>query len=299
MSDDSSGSHQPNSGPEPSKLAPGLHLVATPIGHMGDLAPRAQATLATAELVLCEDTRVTGALLHRLGLKRPLMAYHEHSAERLRPRILARLIEDAAIALVSDAGTPLVSDPGYKLVRAAIEAGIAIHVVPGPSAVLAALLISGLPPDRFFFQGFLPAKEAAKRTVLAELAPLRATLVLFEAARRLPATLVLLAETLGTREGAVVREITKRFEEVRRDRLDRLADHYREAGPPKGEVVIVIAGAGAPAARDDAEIERRLRDALARLPPARAAALVARETGFAKAELYRRALALGAVDDEP
>jgi 16S rRNA (cytidine1402-2'-O)-methyltransferase len=279
---------QPSGASGRSKLAPGLHLIATPIGNLGDLSPRALASLAAADLVVCEDTRVTGRLLHGQGIARPLLAYHEHNAARMRPQILARLRAGAAVALTTDAGTPLVSDPGYKLVRAAIAAGIPVLTVPGPSAAIAALTVSGLPTDRFLVAGFLPARGAARARALGELAAVRATLVLFEAARRLPAALAELAQ----REAAVARELTKRFEEVRRGRLDRLAADYARAGPPKGEVVLVIGppASGAPASA--AELDAALETALASMAPAAAAAAVAATSGRPRREVYRRALAL-------
>ncbi|HET6519938.1 MAG TPA: 16S rRNA (cytidine(1402)-2'-O)-methyltransferase [Geminicoccaceae bacterium] len=285
---------QPSHADARSKLAAALHLVATPIGNVGDLSPRALATLRDADVVACEDTRVTGGLLRRHGVTRPLVAYHEHNAERVRPELLARLCAGASVALASDAGTPLVSDPGYKLVRAAIGAGIGVLAVPGPSAALAALTVSGLPPDRFLFNGFLPARAEARRRAIGELAAVPATLVLFESARRLPATLADLAGALGPhREAAVARELTKLFEEVRRGRLDELAAHYAAAGPPKGEVAVVVGPpppAGATA--DEAEVERALARALEEMSPAAAAAAVAAATGRPRREIYRRALAL-------
>ena len=209
-----------------------MHLVATPIGNVGDLSPRARAALSDADVVVCEDTRVTGKLLRLCGISRPLMAYHEHNAARVRPQIVARLEAGDAVVLASDAGTPLISDPGYKLVREAIAAGSEVFAIPGPSAALAALTVSGLPTDRFMVIGFLPQAAGARARAVADLEAVRATLVIFEAARRLPATLAALAEALGTREAAVARELTKRFEEVRRGTLDQLAAHYRDAGAP-------------------------------------------------------------------
>jgi 16S rRNA (cytidine1402-2'-O)-methyltransferase len=283
---------QPSGAAERSKLAPGLHLVATPIGNLGDLSPRALAVLRAADLVVCEDTRVTGRLLHHHGIERPLLAYHEHNAARMRPKLLARLRSGAAVALASDAGTPLVSDPGYKLVRAAIAAGAEVFAVPGPSAVLAALIVSGLPTDRFLMAGFLPERGTARRRALAELGAVPATLVLFESARRLPATLAELAAVLGPREAAVARELTKRFEEVRRGSLAELAAEYAREGPPKGEVVLVIGAAAAGTPSADGEVDAALGEALATMSPAAAAAAVAAATGRARREVYRRALAL-------
>jgi 16S rRNA (cytidine1402-2'-O)-methyltransferase len=274
-----------------SALDPGLYLVATPIGNLADLSARARAVLAAADRVLCEDTRVTGKLLHHLGLEKPLVTYHEHNAERRRPALLAELARGAALALVSDAGTPLVCDPGYKLVREAREAGIAVHPIPGPSAVLAALTASGLPTDRFYFQGFLPTKAGARERVLAELAPLKATLVLFESAARAADTLDALAAGLGPREAVLARELTKRFEAFRRGGLAELAEGCRRE-PPKGEVVLVVAGAGEAVDMDDDAVDAALRDELARHGPSEAARLVARRSGRPRRALYARALDL-------
>jgi 16S rRNA (cytidine1402-2'-O)-methyltransferase len=284
---------QPSGEVEGSKLAPGLHLVATPIGNVGDLAPRALNALRAADLVLCEDTRVTGKLLQLCDARRPLTPYHEHNAARMRPKILARLSAGASVALVSDAGTPLVSDPGYKLVREAIAAGIEVLALPGPSAALAALTVSGLPTDRFLVAGFLPPRAGARKQAIAELGAVRATLVLFEAARRVPDSLAELATTLGPREAAVARELTKRFEEVRRGTLAELALHYAAAGPPRGEVVLVIGPPAHTASALGAEdLDAALEKALATMAPAAAAASVAAATGVARREVYRRALAL-------
>nr|WP_184045328.1 16S rRNA (cytidine(1402)-2'-O)-methyltransferase [Roseospira visakhapatnamensis] len=273
-----------------------MYVVATPIGNTGDITPRALSVLRSAAVIACEDTRVTGSLMARLGIATPLMPYHEHNAARQRPQVLARLADGQAVALVSDAGTPLVSDPGYRLVGAVIEAGYPVVPIPGASAPLAALVASGLPSDRFLFAGFPPSKDGARRRFLAELAPIPATLVLFESARRLPASLMAAAETLGDRPAAVCRELTKLYEEIRRDRLPALAAHYAEAGPPRGEVVLVIGPpasdvAAGPPSEDDQD--DRLRAALAEgLRVKEAAARVAAETGVPRRDLYRRALAL-------
>jgi 16S rRNA (cytidine1402-2'-O)-methyltransferase len=283
---------QPSGEDQRSKLAPGLHLVATPIGNVGDLAPRALAALRDADLVVCEDTRVTGKLLHLCAAARPLMAYHEHNAARVRPQILARLRAGASVVLVSDAGTPLVSDPGYKLVREAIAQGADVLALPGPSAALAALTVSGLPSDRFLVAGFLPVKAGPRRQAIAELGAVPATLIVFEAARRVPQTLAELATALGPREAALARELTKKFEEVRRGSLAELAAHYAAAGAPRGEVVLVI---GPPADRGEVapdDVDEALRDALTCMSPAAAAASVAAATGLGRREVYRRALAL-------
>ncbi len=276
---------------ESSKLAPGLYLVATPIGNLADVTLRALAVLRSADVVLCEDTRVTAKLLARYRIAAATQPYHDHNAERVRPAILARLKVGAAVALVSDAGTPLVSDPGYKLVRTALAEGIAVTVVPGPSAALAALLISGLPPDRFLVAGFLPPKAAARRRALAAIKAVDATLVLFESAPRLGERLADMAEVLGPRPAAVARELTKLHEEVRRATLADLAAHYRAAGAPKGEVVVIV-GPPAPAAPSEAELDRALGDALARKSLREAVDDVVAATGARRRAVYARALAL-------
>jgi 16S rRNA (cytidine1402-2'-O)-methyltransferase len=267
-----------------------LYLVATPIGNLGDLSPRALAVLEDADVVLCEDTRVTGKLLGLCGLRRPLLAYHEHNAARMRPRILERLGAGATVAVVSDAGTPLVSDPGYKLVRAAIAAGIAVVAVPGPSAAIAALIVSGLPTDRFLVAGFLPTRRAQRRRAIAELDPIPATLVVFEAPRRLPDTLADLAAELGPREAAVARELTKLYEQTLRGTLGELAAHYR-SHEARGEIVILIGGATEHAAlAPGRDVESLLREAL-RLHSLRdAVELVSGATGVKKSEVYSKAL---------
>jgi 16S rRNA (cytidine1402-2'-O)-methyltransferase len=282
----------PSDPPEGSKPPPGLYLVATPIGNMRDISPRATDLLGSADLVACEDTRVTGGLMSRLGLKVPLFAYHDHNAEKARPRLLAALADGKVVALVSDAGTPLISDPGYRLVREAVDAGHAVTFLPGPSAVIAGLVLSGLPTDRFLFAGFLDAKETARRADLKQLAHVPATLVFFESAQRLAASLADMAAELGDRPAAVARELTKLFEEVRRGPLSELAAHYREAGPPKGEIVVTV---GPPAASDRATpeaIDAMLRDALARQTLRDAADAVAQATGESRRTIYARALIL-------
>ncbi|MDE1969736.1 MAG: 16S rRNA (cytidine(1402)-2'-O)-methyltransferase [Alphaproteobacteria bacterium] len=274
-----------------SKLAPGLYLVATPIGNLADVTLRALDVLRRTDAVLCEDTRVTAKLLARHGVAAATQPYHDHNAERVRPAILARLKAGAALALVSDAGTPLVSDPGYKLVRAALAEGIAVTVVPGASAALTALLGSGLPPDRFLFAGFLPPKAAARRRTLEEIKDVGATLIVYESAPRLAESLADMAEILGPRPAAVARELTKLHEEVRRDDLAALADHYRTAGPPKGELVLVV-GPPPPAAASDAELDRALGVALAHKSLREAVEEVAVATGARRRQVYARALAL-------
>ncbi|HEU5273063.1 MAG TPA: 16S rRNA (cytidine(1402)-2'-O)-methyltransferase [Xanthobacteraceae bacterium] len=272
-------------------LHPGLHLVATPIGNLGDVTLRALATLAGADLIACEDTRVTKKLLDRYGIRTPLTPYHDHNAASARPKILARLREGAAVALVSDAGTPLVSDPGYRLVRAAHDLSVAVSAVPGASAVLAALAVAGLPTDRFFFEGFLPPKDAARRARIAELKRVPATLVLFETGPRVAAALDALAAGLGDRPAAVCRELTKMHEEVRRDGLAALARHYADGGETRGEFVLVVAppAEGPPAAED---VDALLREALRTQTLKDAVGAVAAATGEPRAAVYRRALAL-------
>ena len=218
------------------KPSAGLYLVATPIGNTGDITVRALELLKSCDAIACEDTRVTAKLLTRFGIRTPMLPYHEHNAAQMRPQLLARLAAGQVLALVSDAGTPLISDPGYKLVRACIEAGVAVTALPGANALLTALQLSGLPSDRFLFCGFLPNKTAARRAAIAELAAVPATLVMYESAQRLAGLLADLAEELGPRPAAMARELTKLFEEVRRGSLPELAAHYAAAGPPKGEV---------------------------------------------------------------
>jgi 16S rRNA (cytidine1402-2'-O)-methyltransferase len=279
--------------PEPT-LAPGLYVVATPIGNLGDVTLRAIEVLRQVDLIACEDTRVTAALARRYDLSAERVAYHDHNAERMRPRLLARLAQGARLALVSDAGTPLISDPGFKLVRAAIEAEIAVTAVPGPSAALAALMVAGLPTDRFFFQGFLPAKAGARRRAIEALIAVPGTLVFFETAPRLGATLAELAAVLGDRPAAVARELTKLYEEVRRGGLAALAEHYREHGPPKGEIVVVVGPpqASGRSALDARDLEERLKIALETMSVGAASAAVAAETGRPRRELYALALML-------
>lgn len=272
-------------------LEPGLYVTATPIGNLEDITLRALRVLEGADVVLCEDTRVTAKLLSAYGIKADLVAYHDHNAARVRPQVLERLAKGEAVALVSDAGTPLISDPGYKLVAEARAAGAKVHVVPGASSVPAALSIAGLPTDRFLFAGFLPPKSAARLKALEELRPVRASLVFFEGPSRLAAALQDAAAVLGPREAAVARELTKLHEEVRRGTLNELAAHYEEAGPPKGEIVIVIA----PAADDGAsaiDVDEALRAALKSGSVKDAASEVAEMTGRPRREVYARALEL-------
>jgi len=272
------------------RLRPGLYIVATPIGNLGDLTARAATILANADIVACEDTRVTGKLLAHLGAKTRMIAYHDHSREADRDRIMERLNNGETVALVSDAGTPLVSDPGYKLVAAAVDAGHYVTAAPGPASPMAALVMSGLPSDRFLFAGYLPTKDKARRDTIAEFAALRATLIFLESPRRLGAALVALSEGLGNREAAIARELTKLYEEVTRGNLPELADLYRESDPPKGEIVIVI-GPPEEVAASEAEIDTLLAEALSTMSVRDAAATVAAATGAPRKEVYRRALA--------
>ena len=273
-------------------LAPGLYIVATPIGNLGDLSPRAAQILTKADLVAVEDSRVTAGLFRHLGVKGKMAPYHDHNADAVRPGLIARMASEA-VALVSDAGTPLISDPGFKLVRDARAAGHAVTTIPGPCAAIAALTLAGLPTDRFLFLGFLPAKQQARAEAIAEIAAVRATLVLYESGPRLSACLSALAEGLGDREAAVAREITKRFEECVTDTLAGLAARYADA-PPKGEMVVVVAppGEAPPASEEDADAA--LAEALTRLPPAKAAGEVARKLGLDRKALYARAMAIKA-----
>lgn len=274
------------------QLAPGLYVVATPIGNLRDITLRALEVLRAADLVLCEDTRVTHKLLERHQLSPKLAAYHDHNAASVRPRVLAELAKGSAIALVSDAGTPLVSDPGFKLVEAAIEAGHRVFPIPGASAALAALVAAGLPSDRFFFEGFLPPKSGARKARLSELRAIPATMIFYESGPRLAESLSDMAATLGARDAAVCRELTKAFEEIRRGTLSDLADHYEEAGAPKGEIVVVVAPPGETPLLDEEDIEQKIKTALKTLSLKDASAAIAAETGLPRKEIYARALAL-------
>jgi 16S rRNA (cytidine1402-2'-O)-methyltransferase len=274
-------------------LAGGLHIVATPIGNLRDITLRALDVLAAADLIACEDTRITRRLLERYHITTSLTPYHEHNAATARPKLLARLADGAALALVSDAGTPLVSDPGFKLVRAARAAGHLVTALPGPSAALAALAVCGLPTDRFFFEGFLPARSMPRRTRIAELKHLPATLVLFESGARVADCLADLAESLGARAAAICRELTKLHEEVRRGNLDELAAHYAGDAETRGEFVLVIAPPESSAnATAPADLDALLREALGRLTVKEAVAEIASVTGLPRREVYQRALAL-------
>jgi 16S rRNA (cytidine1402-2'-O)-methyltransferase len=270
--------------------------VATPIGNLADISMRALSVLRGADRVFCEDTRVTRKLMVRFGLATSLGAYHDHNADEVRPVILAALRRGERVALVSDAGTPLVSDPGYKLVRAAIAEDLPVTAIPGPTAAVTALVISGLPPDAFLFAGFLPPRQAGRRKALARWAAVEATLVFYESPPRLAASLTDMAEVLGNRVAAVARELTKLHEEVRRGRLAELAAELRLTGPPPGEAVVVV---GPPEQRqpEEAKIDQRLRTALAVHGVREAATRLAAETGLPRRELYRRALAMRGAEE--
>jgi 16S rRNA (cytidine1402-2'-O)-methyltransferase len=269
-------------------LPPGLHIVATPIGNLGDLSPRAAETLRSASSILAEDTRVSAKLLAYVGATAPMTRYDDHSSDAQRDRIIARLGTEA-VALVSDAGTPLISDPGYKLVRAARAAGHAVHTVPGPSAAIAALTLAGLPTDRFIFLGFLPAKAKARSDAIGEFTAVRATLIVYESGPRLGDTLVALAEQLGPRDAAVVREISKLHEECVTGTLAELADRYAEA-TPRGEIVIVVGPPVEAEPVSDEQLDAALDEALSRLTPSRAAAEVATRLAVPRKRVYARAL---------
>ena len=274
------------------KLSPGLYLVATPIGNLGDITLRALETLAGCDVIACEDTRITRRLTERYGISAPLTLYHEHNAAAARPRILEQLAQGASIALVSDAGTPLISDPGFKLVREVCAAGFAVTALPGPSSVLAALSVAALPTDRFFFEGFLPPKATARRARLAELARLDATLVLFESGSRIQDTLADLAAIMGARDAAICREMTKLHEDISRGKLGELAQSA-DTLETRGEFVVVIAPAdkGSQLMTGE-EVDDLLRDRLGRDSVKDAVAHVVEVSGRARREIYARALEL-------
>ncbi|MEO8619280.1 MAG: 16S rRNA (cytidine(1402)-2'-O)-methyltransferase [Sphingomicrobium sp.] len=274
-----------------SPLAPGLYIVATPIGNLSDLSPRAAATLRDADLVLAEDKRVSAKLLAHTGSKARMMAYHDHSDGAIRDSILARLGSEA-VALVSDAGTPLISDPGYKLVRAARQAGLSVHTIPGPCAAIAALTLAGLPTDRFLFAGFLPAKAKGRSDAIAELSSLRASLVFYESGPRLADCLAALGEGLGDRDAAIAREISKLHEECVTGTLGELAARYAEKAP-KGEIVIVVGPPAQMAETTDDDLDAALVAAMAHQSISRAAAEVAAALGMPRKRAYARALELG------
>jgi 16S rRNA (cytidine1402-2'-O)-methyltransferase len=275
----------------PTSLPGGLYVLATPIGNARDISLRALDTLRGCDLIAAEDTRVTSKLLAIHGVSKPLMAYNDHNAARERPKILARLERGEAVVLVSDAGTPLVSDPGYKLVREVIAVGAPVIALPGPSAVLAGLTLAGLPSDRFLFAGFLPNRQGMRKTVLEELKGVQATLIFFESAQRLSESLAAMAEVLGDRPAVMARELTKLHEEVRRGLLSQLAAHYQQAGPPKGEVTVLV-GPPPEAVTDMVKIDAALKAALPFMPVKAAAEMIAGLTDGSRKDIYARALEL-------
>ncbi len=276
----------------PKAFESGLYIVATPIGNLSDISKRAIAILDAADVIAVEDSRVTGKLLNLLGLKKRMMRYNDHSSEADRDNLLG-YAQNGIVALVSDAGTPLISDPGYKLVRAAREAGIAVYTVPGANAAIAALSISGLPTDRFLFAGFLPSKTKAREQAISELENLRATLVFYESGPRLGATLAALAALLGDREAAIARELTKKFEELVCDTLPALAALYADK-EVKGEIVLIVGPPAGDTAHETGDMDAALKEALVRLPAAKASAEIAKRFGLDRSIVYARASALKA-----
>lgn len=270
-------------------LSSGLYIVATPIGNLGDITFRAVEVLKGVSAVACEDTRITGKLLHHLGIKRKMIRYDDHAGEGDRERLLA-LMESEAVALVSDAGTPLISDPGYRLVKIARERGIPVTSLPGANAAVMAMTLSGLPNDRFLFAGFLPNKARARETVLSDLSKVPATLIFYETAPRLEDALTAIASVLPGREVAVARELTKKFEECRSGTPEDLIAHYA-AHPPKGEIVLLIAPPGEEPI-GEVDVDALLRAELALAKPSQAAASVAKLTGLDRKALYARAMEL-------
>ena len=276
---------------EAEPLAPGLHVVATPIGNMGDITIRALATLAAAETVLCEDTRTSGKLMERFSIKTRLSPYHEHNAQKVRPEILARLQQGATIALISDAGMPLVSDPGYRLVKEAAELGIAVTAAPGPSAVLTGLALSGLPTDRFLFAGFVPQKQGERKRLFGDFAKLKATLIFFESPHRIVETLHDLAAALPGRSVAVTRELTKLHEEVLRGPASEIAAQLAARPSVKGEITLLVGPPQEEEAVSEEMLEEAITQALAGMPASKAASEVARRFDLNRQDVYQRILA--------
>lgn len=281
-----------------SKPNAGIYIVATPIGNLGDLTLRARDLLGRVDLIACEDTRVTQKLLAEYGLTTPLAAYHDHNAAKVRPKLIEQVKSGKSVALLSDAGTPLVSDPGLKLVQAAQKEGLYVTALPGASAILAALVLSGLPCNAFLFAGFLPNKSAARRKALGQWRAVPATLVFFESPQRLHATLEDARRILGNREAVVARELTKRFEELRRGTLDELLAAYAAEARPKGEIVLLLGPPGADSEDPAAQLDDKLREALQSLRTRDAAATVAAGLGLPRREVYARALVLTAGERE-
>ena len=280
------------------KLKGGLYLVATPIGNLGDISTRALAVLEGADVIACEDTRSTAKLLGFFNIRARLISYHDFSTSQVEEGVIAHLKAGEAVAVVSDAGMPLVSDPGFPLVRRCIAEGLPMTAVPGASAPLMALQLSGLPADRFFFHGFLPPRQGARRTALQEVSAVPGSLIFFESPRRLADSLADMEHVLGARSAAVCRELTKLFEEVRRGTLGELAAHYQEEGPPKGEVVVVVGPAEAPPELEGDDLDALVREALQTASPRDVATLLAKKTGLARRVVYARAIALSAEEGD-
>lgn len=278
-------------------LEAGLYIVATPIGNARDITLRALDVLKAADLILCEDTRVTSRLCAIHDIRTTLRPYHEHNAAIERPKIMAKIEEGASVALVSDAGTPLISDPGYKLVRTLLDEGLPVTTLPGASSVMAGLTLAGLPTNRFLFAGFLPPKQAARRSALVELRSIGATLVFLESPRRLSACLADMEGTLGDRSVSVAREMTKKFEQVRRGSISELAAQYAQEGAPKGEVVIIVGPPGAAEAVDEDSLDEMLHKALGAYSLKDAVAAVTDATGMKRRDVYARALEISRSED--
>ena len=276
---------------EAEPLAPGLYVVATPIGNLGDITVRALATLAAAETVLCEDTRTSGKLMERFAIKTKLSPYHEHNAQKARPHILERLQQGATIALISDAGMPLVSDPGYRLVKEAVELGIPVTACPGPSAVLTGLALSGLPTDRFLFAGFVPQKQGERRRLFEEFAKLKATLIFFESPHRIIETLHDLAMALPGRAVAVTRELTKLHEEVLRGTASEIAEQLAARASVKGEITLLVGPPQEDEAGSDEDLDDAITQALASMPASKAASELAKRFNLNRQDIYQRILA--------
>ena len=283
---------------EAEPLAPGLYVVATPIGNLGDMTIRALATLAAAETVLCEDTRTSAKLMERFAIKAKLWSYHEHNAQKVRPEILARLQQGATIALISDAGMPLVSDPGYRLVKEAVEMGIPVTACPGPSAVLTGLALSGLPTDRFLFAGFVPQKQGERKKLFAEFAKLKATLIFFESPHRIIETLHDLALGLPGRHVAVTRELTKLHEEVLRGEAAEIATQLEARPSVKGEITLLVGPPEGEEEVSEAELENAITHALAEMPASKAASELAKRFNLSRSDVYQRILSRREGDGE-
>lgn len=292
------GSRSPEASKPQQDLAHGLYIVATPIGNAADITLRALDILTRADVIACEDTRITGKLLNLHGIQHgKLVSYHEHNASRAGPRLMKHLNSGEIVALVSDAGTPMINDPGYRLAGLCRDAGIPVHAAPGPSAVTNALVLAGLPTDRFMYCGFPPPKQGKRRTWLGEIAAVDATLIFLESPQRLAAALADMADVLGPRPACMLREMTKMFEEARHGTLDELVRHYEAAGAPKGEVTLVVGAPEASGAPDAGDIDARLRELLRTESVREASSRIAAETGIARRDAYNRALAIKAEEE--